>query len=187
MLSARLGHFLDRPLKGLSLKIKIHPNFLSITGFIITILSAFLIPLSPFYGGILLAAGGAFDLLDGIVARNRNLVSRFGAFLDSTLDRLSDALLFTAVSVVFYLRSDMNYSLLAISCLIFSFLVSYTRARIEGLGGECRIGLAERPERILLLIGGLITGYIKLCLWIISITSFITTLQRIHHARKVLR
>lgn len=187
MLSARLGHFLDRPLKGLSLKIKIHPDVLSIVGFIITVFSALLIPHSPFYGGILLCAGGAFDLLDGIVARNRNLVSRFGAFLDSTLDRLSDALLFAAVSIHFYIRRDMNHSLLAISCLILSFLVSYTRARIEGLGGECRIGLAERPERLLLLIGGLITGYIKLTLWIIFIASFITTLQRIHHATKVLR
>lgn len=187
MLSGRLGHFLDRPLRVISLKIKIHPNILSITGFIITSFSAFIIPVFPFYGGLILFAGGAFDLLDGAVARNRNLVSRFGAFLDSTLDRVSDALLFTAVSILFYIRSDINHSLLSISCLISSFLVSYTRARIEGLGGECRIGLAERPERILLLIGGLITGYIKLSLWIILIASFITTLQRIHHARKVLR
>ncbi|MFN3739248.1 MAG: CDP-alcohol phosphatidyltransferase family protein [Thermodesulfovibrionales bacterium] len=187
MLSGRLGHFLDRPLKGFSLKIKIHPNALSITGFIITVFSACLIPFSPLYGGVLLTVGGAFDLLDGVVARNRNLVSRFGAFLDSTLDRVSDALLFAAVAILFYLRSDINHGLLSISCLIWSFLVSYTRARIEGLGGECRIGIAERPERILLLIGGLITGYIILSLWIILITSFITTLQRIHHARKVLR
>lgn len=187
MLSARLGHFLDRPLKGLSLKIKIHPDVLSFTGFILSVFSALVIPLSPFYGGILLSAGGAFDILDGVVARNRNLVSRFGAFLDSTLDRFSDALLFSGVAIFFYLRGDIKHSLLSISCLIFSFLVSYTRARIEGLGGECRIGLAERPERIILLIGGLITGYIKLSLWIILISSFITTLQRIFHARKILR
>lgn len=187
MLSTRLGHFLDRPLRGLSLKIKIHPNVLSITGFIVTVFSAFLIPLSPFYGGILLSAGGAFDVLDGIVARNRNLVSKFGAFLDSTLDRLSDALLFSGVFIFFYLRGDINHSFLSILCLIFSFLVSYTRARIEGLGGECKVGLAERPERILILIAGLITEYIKLSLWIIFISSFITTFQRIFHARKVLR
>ncbi|MCX7794833.1 MAG: CDP-alcohol phosphatidyltransferase family protein [Thermodesulfovibrionales bacterium] len=187
MLSSKLGHFFDRPFKELSLKIKIHPNVLSITGFLITLISAFLIPLSPFYSGMLLFVGGFFDMLDGIVARNRNLVSRFGAFLDSTLDRLSDALLFTGVAVLFYLRDEVNHSLLSLLCLIFSFLVSYTRARIEGLGGECRIGLAERPERILILIGGLLTGYIKLSLWIILIASFITTIQRIHHARRILR
>lgn len=187
MLSARLGHFLDRPLRGLSLKIKVHPNILSIIGFIITLFSALIIPLYPFYGGIILSAGGLFDMVDGIVARNRNLISRFGAFLDSTLDRISDALLFIAVAIFFYLRDDVNHSILSIFCLVFSYLVSYTRARIEGLGGECRIGLAERPERIIFLIGGLLTGYIKLSLWLILISSFITALQRIYHARKVLK
>ncbi len=187
MLSERFGHFLDKPLTGLSLRIRLHPNTLTITGFFIILLSAFIIPLYPLYGGILLFAGALFDMLDGIVARNRNLVSTFGAFLDSTLDRLSDALIFLSLAILFYLRSDIDYSLLSILSLIFSFLVSYTRARIEGLGGEGKIGIAERPERLIILIAGLITGYIEIAIWIILITTIITTFHRGYHAWKIFK
>ncbi len=187
MLSERFGHVLDKPLTGLSSRIKLHPNTITITGFFIILLSSFIIPAYPFYGGIILCIGALFDMLDGIVARNRNLVSPFGAFLDSTLDRLSDALLFLSVAILFYLSSDMNYSLLSILSLIFSFLVSYTRARIEGLGGEGKIGIAERPERLIILIAGLITGYIKIAIWIILITTIITTFHRGYHAWKIFK
>jgi phosphatidylglycerophosphate synthase len=185
LLGERLGHHLDRPLRSLSFKIKVHPNLISITGFIITLFSAFLIPIFPFYAGIVLCIGGFLDMFDGIIARNRNLVSSFGAFLDSTLDRLSDGALFTSVAVSFYLKDSPTYSFITLLSLIFSFLVSYERARIEGLGGHCRVGLAERPERIILLITGLITGYLQPAIWIILITSLITALQRGYHAWKL--
>lgn len=187
MLIARLGHFLDKPLRGLSLRIKIHPNILSFIGFLITLLSALSIPYSPLYGGLLLMGGGLFDMLDGIVARNRNLVSAFGAFLDSTLDRISDGVIFIAISIFFYQLNEDLYCLISLFCLLSAYLVSYTRARIEGLGGDCRVGLAERPERILILIAGLLSGYIREALWVILITSIITISQRIYHASRVLR
>ena len=91
MICSRFGHFLDRPLTPLIKKIQLNPNTLTITGFVITAIAAFVIPHNLKLGGLLILAGGLFDALDGIVARVQNKTTRFGAFLDSVLDRYSDA------------------------------------------------------------------------------------------------
>lgn len=194
MLSSRFGHVLDKPLRGISLKIKIHPNVFSITGFLITGLSAIVIPVSLFYGGILLCLGSMFDMFDGIIARNRNLVSAFGAFLDSTLDRISDGIIFLSLGFFFYLHGNIKYSFFSVLCLVVAYLVSYTRARIEGLGGECKVGIMERPERLIVIILGLLMSgitdnldYTKISLWLVFVASLITVIQRVHHGAKVLR
>ncbi|MFN3395653.1 MAG: CDP-alcohol phosphatidyltransferase family protein, partial [Thermodesulfovibrionales bacterium] len=103
MISARLGHFLDKPLSPLVKLIRINPNILTVSGFIITIIAALIIPYDITLGGLLILLGGLFDMLDGIAARVNGRVTKFGAFLDSLLDRYSDAFLF--LSIAWYLAS----------------------------------------------------------------------------------
>jgi len=93
MLSAKLGHILDRPLSSLAEKIDVNPNKVTVIGFIITVFAAIALTQNLLAGGILIIVGGIFDLLDGVVARVNNRATDFGAFLDSVLDRYSDALL----------------------------------------------------------------------------------------------
>ncbi len=186
MISERFGQLLDKPLKRVTDRIKINPDVITITGFIITTLSAILIPVNGFIAGILLATGSLCDVLDGSFARNNKNVTRFGAFLDSTLDRFSDGFLFAGLTIHFYLMEKPLYIIATLITLILSFNISYIRARVEGLGGDCRIGWIERPERIILLIGGLITGLHELMIWILLTGSFITVIQRIRYARKTL-
>ena len=96
MLGARLGHFLDKPLRPLLKYIPFSPNSLTVAGFLITLAAAIAIPYHLKLGGILVMAGGVCDMLDGMVARSRGRSTKFGAFLDSVLDRYSDAALFLA-------------------------------------------------------------------------------------------
>ena len=98
MLSAKLGHFLDAPLGSIAKRIPFSPNALTIAGFLITVFAAFAIPQNIKLGGILILIGGIFDMLDGMVARTKGKTSKFGAFLDSVLDRYSDAFLFLSLS-----------------------------------------------------------------------------------------
>jgi len=182
MLSAKLGHFLDIPLRPLAEKIPFSPNSLTIIGFLITVLAAFIIPYNIRLGGIVILVGGLFDMFDGIVARTRGKTTRFGAFLDSVLDRYSDAALFLAVA--WYLAEKGNHTgaFLSLGTLVGAFLISYARARAEGIGESCHTGIMERPERIILLIFATLTGWIMPVLWIMLVLTHITVIQRIFHA-----
>lgn len=184
MIGAKLGHFLDAPLSPVLKRIRIHPNIFTITGFIITVIAAFVIPYQIKLGGVLILIGGLFDMIDGISARANNKVTKFGAFLDSALDRYSDAFIF--LSIAWYLagKGDHTGAFLSIGTLVGAFLVSYARARAEGLGEECRTGLMERPERIMLLIFALLTGWVAPILWIMFILTHLTVIQRIYHVWK---
>jgi len=181
MISAKLGHFLDRPLGPVARRIKVHPNFFTITGLVITTGAAVWIVFNPRIGGVLILAGGAFDVLDGVVARTNGKTSQKGAFLDSVLDRYADALIFLALTLFMYLSKNTTGALLAIGTLIGAFMVSYTRARAEGLGIDCHIGLMERPERVVLTAAGCITGYLMPMLWILFILTHVTVFQRIYY------
>lgn len=187
MISARLGHFLDRPLTPVIKKIPLNPNALTITGFIITVVAAFVIPHNIRLGGLLILLGGLFDALDGVVARVQNKTTRFGAFLDSVLDRYSDAFLF--LSIAWYLagKGDHNGAFLSLGTLVGAFLISYARARAEGLGESCHTGIMERPERLAFLIFGTLTGWFIPILWIMLIFTHITVIQRVYHVWKVMR
>jgi phosphatidylglycerophosphate synthase len=186
MLSAKLGHFLDSPLSPIVKRIPLSPNILTIIGFLITIIAALVIPHSIKLGGILILIGGMFDMLDGIVARTRGETTRFGAFLDSVLDRYSDAFLFLAIA--WYLAEKGNHTgaFLSLGTLVGAFLISYTRARAEGLGESCHTGIMERPERIILLIFGTITELLVPVLWIMLILTHITVIQRIYHVWRLM-
>lgn len=185
MISAKLGHFLDRPLRSFALRLRLNPTYVTVAGFLITTLAALVIPSSIRTGGVLIILGGFFDALDGVVARTNGTASKSGAFLDSVLDRFSDAFLFLGVGAYFLRAGNEFYTFLCFFALISSFGVSYARARAEGLGYECTVGIMERTERIAVLtLGCLIPVILWLCIWIILIGSTITVFQRVRHVWK---
>jgi len=187
MLSAKLGHFLDIPLAPLVKRLPFGPNVLTVTGFVVTCVAALVIPYNIRLGGILILLGGVFDVLDGIAARTRAKVTKFGAFLDSVFDRYSDAFLFLALAWYFLARGDYAGALLSIITLIGAFLISYARSRAEGLGESCQTGIMERGERLILLIFGTLTGWIVPVMWVMAVLTHITVIQRIYHVRKTMK
>ncbi len=184
MISAKLGHFLDKPLEPIARRIRLTPNFFTITGFVVTTTAAVTIPFNPRIGGVLILAGGAFDVLDGVVARTNGKVTEFGAFLDSVLDRYSDAFIFLAIALYLYLHGENIAAVLSVGTLVGAFLISYARARAEGLGLECHTGLMERPERVVLTAFACITGYFLPVFVVLFVLTHFTVLQRIMHVKK---
>ncbi len=184
MLSARWGHFLDKPLEPVVKRIKINPNFFTVMGFVISTVAAATIPFNLRAGGILILVGGAFDVIDGVVARTNGKVTDFGAFLDSVLDRYSDAFVFLAIAIYMYRIGDYTGVGLSLGTLVGAFLISYTRARAEAVGIDCHTGLMERPERVILTAIGCITTYLSPFLWALFILSHLTVLQRILHVMR---
>src|SRR5262245_45270817 len=167
------------------------PNFLTVVGFILTVgVAAVIASGREQLGGVLVLLVGLFDLLDGAMARVRGLKTRFGAFLDSSLDRLSEAVL---LGGVLWLHQDDPvygpwYPILTLAVLTGSLLVSYTRARAEGLEPrrDREVGGLPRPPRGILPAAGLITGLTFEALVILAIFTNVTTLQRILHVRRSL-
>jgi phosphatidylglycerophosphate synthase len=187
VIGAKLGHFLDRPLYPLAKRINVSPNTLTISGFIITTLAAIVIAKNLRLGGILILIGGLLDMFDGIVARTNGKVTEFGAFLDSVLDRFSDAFVF--LGLAWYLEANNEHIgvFLALGTMLGAFLISYIRARAEGLGKECKTGLMERPERIVVLTLGAISGWIMPTLWLMFFLTYLTVFQRIYHVWKSMK
>lgn len=187
MIGAKFGHFLDKPLMPIFKRLNVNPNILTIIGFLITTLAAIVIPRNLILGGILILAGGVFDMLDGIVARVNNKVTEFGAFIDSVLDRYSDAFLLFGFSWYFFKDGSILGVLLSIGVLVGAMIISYTKARAEGLGKECHTGFMERPERIILLAFGAISGWVLPVMWLMLIFTHATVIQRIYHVWKVMK
>lgn len=178
MLSARLGHFLDKPLGPVVKKVPLNPNVLTLAGFAITTAAAFVIPTNLRLGGLLILFGGLCDMGDGILARVNGRTTRFGAFLDSLLDRYSDAFIFLSIAWYLASRGDHSGSFLSIGTMVGALLVSYARARGEGLGIDNQAGLMERPERMILLIFATVTGWLVPVLWIMFVLTHVTVVQR---------
>lgn len=163
------------------------PNVLTIIGFLLTFPVALALALGKWQtAGALLILAGLFDVIDGSVARVMGRVSRFGAFLDSTLDRLSEAVIYLGFVVYYLERQNFMGSLLCYLTLVGSFMVSYTRARAEGLGVECREGLFTRFERLAVLALGLLIGKPLWALGLLALFSNLTAFQRIFLVRKAL-
>ncbi|MCK5512635.1 MAG: CDP-alcohol phosphatidyltransferase family protein [Thermodesulfovibrionia bacterium] len=187
MLDSKFGHFLDKPLFPLAKKVKINPNFITITGFLITTVAAITIPYNLSLGGILILIGGLFDMSDGIIARANGRTTDFGAFLDSVLDRYSDSFLLLSFWWYFFKTGSIPGMLLSAGTLIGTLLISYTKARAEGLGRDCHTGLMERPERIIFMIFGAFTGLMLHIMWILFILTHVTVIQRILHVKKLMK
>jgi len=168
-------------------KTPLTPNSLTWTGFWLTVVAGVLIIYHNFLiSGIVLLVAGAFDMLDGALARLINRVTSFGAVLDSTLDRLSEAVVFISL-LVFYASSGSVPGVVLVGITITgSFLVSYLRARMEALGIEGQVGFFTRPERVAVLVLGLLLSrfdyVLFIALGIIAVFSFITAAQRLTYA-----
>lgn len=162
----------------------VSPNALTIAGVFMAIAPAVLIALGyTTWAGVAYLLSVPFDALDGALARSTGQVSRFGALLDSTLDRYGEAMLLTAIGYWMAEQDQLVGVVLAFVALFGSVMVSYTRARSEGLGIDNKVGLLTRVERVAITILGLLTGQILILLWVLAIATHITTLQRVLHAR----
>lgn len=135
-------------------------------------------------GGILMAAAAAFDALDGGLARLTNRVTKFGAFLDSTTDRWAEAFVYGGLMWWFMEQGLRVELMLTYAAIIGSLMVSYTRARAEGLGVDCKVGLFTRFERIAVLGLGLLFNQMYIALIVLAVLSNFTAIQRIVHVNK---
>jgi CDP-diacylglycerol--glycerol-3-phosphate 3-phosphatidyltransferase len=168
------------PVVGVLAKTGITPNALTWLGLLLSIVGAVLIARDSLIpAAVLLIAAGFFDMLDGALARHTGKVTRSGAILDSTLDRLSEAAIFIGILVLFAEDGSLPGIVLVGITLALSQLVSYIRARAEALGIDCRTGLFTRPERIIVLILALLIDQLFIALVIIAFFSLITVIQRL--------
>ena len=188
MIKAKFGDRLDgwlRRLLPFLFRRRLNPNVLTVVGALICLVAAGAFSAGWFVtGGVLMLAGGAFDLLDGVVARSRGIATRFGAFLDSTLDRVVDMALLLGIAMHYVLEGEPGRVLLAGYVLATSVLVSYTQARAELVVPSFRVGLFERGERILVLAAGALSGFLVAALWIVAIGSTATVIQRFTRAHR---
>jgi CDP-diacylglycerol--glycerol-3-phosphate 3-phosphatidyltransferase len=178
------AYYLTQPMAQFLAKTSITPNAITWVGFLLTIGAAALIILEHlFAAGFVVFVAGFFDMLDGALARSTNRTTRFGAILDSTLDRLAEAVLLLSILFLYAGEQSVAEILLVGVALLGSLLVSYIRARAEALGLECQAGLFTRAERVVVLALGLLLNQfayaLVIALAIIVIFSFITVGQRL--------
>ncbi len=156
------------------------PSALTWFGFAVSVGAAVLLAYdSLLAAGLLVLVAGLFDMLDGALARHTGRVSRFGAVLDSTLDRLSEAAILVAAIFLFATKAEVGAAVLAGATLAGAMTVSYLRARTEALGLAGRSGLFTRPERVIVLALGLLIDQLIIALVIVAVFSFITAGQRL--------
>jgi CDP-diacylglycerol--glycerol-3-phosphate 3-phosphatidyltransferase len=156
------------------------PNAVTVLGFLLTVAVAGVLATGRlFLAGILLIVTLAFDAVDGTLARLLGQTSKFGAFLDSTLDRWAEVVMYVAITWVMLQTDNDLGAMLAVLALSMSLLVSYTRARAEGVGLQCKEGIFTRFERLVVLIAGLLVGQLTWALGIIAVLAGITAVQRI--------
>lgn len=175
---------------------RLTPNTISMTGLALNVLAAVLVWERLFFvGGIAFVVGSIMDTLDGRYSRMSGKGTPFGAFLDSTLDRIEEGIVLTAVGATFAREGRPGAAAAVVVAVLASLMVSYTRARAEALGVECKVGLATRPVRVVILSAGLILargaslGHFSVlapAVYVLAGLSVITVLQRIAHVRREL-
>ena len=175
---------------------RLSPNAISLTGLALNLLAAVLVwERLMFLGGVAFIVGSIMDTLDGRYSRMSGKGTPFGAFLDSTLDRVEEGIVLAAVAGYFALHGDRVAAAAVVVAVVASLMVSYTRARAEALGVECKVGLATRPVRVVILSVGLVFakgaslgsfGLLKPAVYVLAALSLITVAQRIWHVRRAL-
>ena len=175
---------------------RLTPNAISLTGLALNLLAAVLVwEELMFAGGIAFIAGSVMDTLDGRYSRMSGKGTPFGAVLDSTLDRIEEGIVLTAVAGYFAARGDRVAAAAVVVAVLASLMVSYTRARAEALGVECKVGLATRPVRVVILSIGLVFakgaslghfGLLKPAVYVLAGVSLLTVAQRVWHVRRAL-
>jgi len=170
---------------------RLSPNAISVTGLIGNLVAAVLIWQEMFVlGGIAFIAGSVCDTLDGRYSRMSGKGTQFGAFLDSTLDRIEEGIVLTAVAAVFAAHDDQLAAAATVVAVLASLMVSYTRARAEALGVECKVGIASRAVRVVILSAGILLadlGALAPSVYVLAALGTVTVLQRIFHVRSALR
>ncbi len=179
--------FILDPVVDVVAKTGISPNALTFLGFLLNVVAGVLIGLGyVVWGGLLMTVVAMpLDALDGALARATNRQSKFGAFFDSVLDRFAEAALLMGLAALFLQRGDTTSALVTFAALVGSFMVSYTRARAEGLGLECKVGLFSRLGRFLLLAVGLIVNQPVITVWLLAVLSTLTAIQRMVHVYRI--
>ncbi|MGI8579212.1 MAG: CDP-alcohol phosphatidyltransferase family protein [Solirubrobacteraceae bacterium] len=175
---------------------RLTPNAISLTGFVLNVVAAVLVYERKFFlGGIAFIVGSIMDTLDGRYSRMSGKGTPFGAFLDSTLDRLEEGIVLTAVAAYFAARGNELAVAAVVLAVLASLMVSYTRARAEALGIECKVGLATRPVRVVIIAAGLLfakgasLGHFELlapAVYVLAALAIVTVGQRIAHVRREL-
>jgi CDP-diacylglycerol--glycerol-3-phosphate 3-phosphatidyltransferase len=204
MVGGYIGEVCQRGLNGLVrllARFNPNPNLLSVIGLSINIVAALLYGYGKFFSaGLVMIFANIFDMMDGRVARLTGRVTKFGAFLDSSLDRLSDMVVFLGI-IIFYSRDteyhSTLYAALTGAALIGSVMVSYTSARAESLIPKCDVGFLRRPERVVLLILGSLTVWpgsshpllnkMPATIWLMAALSYWTFLHRLYHTWRQIR
>lgn len=168
-------------------RLKVTPNQVTIAGTILNVGAAVLVVADHLiYAGIVFLLAGCFDMLDGALARLARKVTPFGAFLDSTLDRVSEGVVLGAIAYVLAKNGHAVDAALVVLALLGGFLVSYTRARAESLGVECKVGLMSRPERVVLIALGLFFNVLSYVVYILLALTVFTVVQRVVHTYRQL-
>src|SRR5438067_2806162 len=175
---------------------RLSPNAISLTGLALNVLAAVLVwEQLMFLGGVAFIAGSIMDTLDGRYSRMSGKGTPFGAFLDSTLDRVEEGIVLTAVAGYFAVHGDRFAAAAVVVAVLASLMVSYTRARAEALGVECKVGIATRPVRVVILSIGLVFangaslgdfGLLRPAVYVLAALSVVTVAQRIWHVRRAL-
>jgi CDP-diacylglycerol--glycerol-3-phosphate 3-phosphatidyltransferase len=186
----RARRLLD-PMVAVMVSMEIPPLLISLVGLLLSLFGALKTARGSLaWGAVFLLLAGLCDVMDGEVARRRGVVSRFGAFIDSTIDRVTEFAYFGAFVLYFITRPqgfNPTQVIIVLIALAGSVLTSYTRARAEGLGLSCTVGMMERPERVALLTLGLLLGsrVLTVVLVFLAVSTTLTTFQRILHVHRV--
>lgn len=187
-----LSNYVETPVALLMERMGLTPNLVTIIGLLIAGVAAYLIGVGLWWaGGLVALFAGIFDMFDGALARNTGSASDFGALLDSTIDRVSEAVVLLGV-LAYYLASDNDWgAMLVYAALVGSIMVSYMRARSEGLGIECKVGMMQRPERVALTGLGLIVAHwipvvMLIVLGVIAALTTVTAIHRLVHTWRML-
>jgi CDP-diacylglycerol---glycerol-3-phosphate 3-phosphatidyltransferase len=190
MVSERIGAAFARPVEGVVRAFaRVSPDVLTITGLALNGVACacfafaggkdYTTPALLRTGGLVAFLASIFDMIDGRVARRRGRGTKFGAYLDSTMDRYSDMVLYMGLMILYARLNRTPLMVLVWVAAFGSFMTSYARARAESLIPRCTVGFLERPERIVLLVLGALTNRIAAVLWIIAILSNLTAVQRV--------
>lgn len=176
---------------------RLTPNAISLTGLALCLVAAALVfDERYFLGGLAFILGSICDTLDGRYSRMSGKGTTFGAFLDSTLDRMEEGIVLTAVAFQFSRAGNDAAVAAVVVAVLASLMVSYTRARAEALGVECKVGIADRPVRVVILSVGLVLAkgasvvdveLLEPAVWVLAGLSVVTVVQRIAHVRRELR
>jgi len=184
-LRKKAGSQITTPIVQVLSKSGLKPDTLTFTGLVISFAAAYLLGGGHFFlGGLMVLLAGLFDLVDGALARFNNQATKFGAILDSTFDRISEAVILCGLMIWYIPKESTLEIVLIFAVLTGSFLVSYVKARAEGLGLECHVGLFTRAERVIALTVGLLIGQVLIALWILLLFVYVTVIQRLLYVRK---